>query len=86
METYLSRFFPHALASERRGKIIIFKKKEDKSLYNAWEIYKQLLRRCPMYGIEKITQMDIFYHAMNYTSKGTVVVHSGGKVLRKLLS
>ena len=34
--------------------------------------YKQLLRRCPIHGIEKMTQMDIFYHAMNYTSKGTI--------------
>ena len=25
-----------------------------------------------MHGIEKMTQMDIFYHSMNFTSKGTV--------------
>ena len=25
-----------------------------------------------MHGIEKMTQMDIFYHAMNYTSKGII--------------
>ena len=25
-----------------------------------------------MHGIEKMTHMDIFHHAMNYTSKGTV--------------
>ena len=25
-----------------------------------------------MHGIEQMTQMDIFYHAMNYSSKGTV--------------
>ena len=50
----------------------MFKQKEDESLYNAWERYKQLLRRCPMHVIEHMTQMDIFYHAMNYTSKGIV--------------
>ena len=69
VEPYLTRFFPHALTLERIGEIISFKHKEDESLYNAWERYKQLLRRCPMHGIEKITQMDIFYHEMNYTSK-----------------
>ena len=31
-----------------------------------------------MHGIEQMTQMYIFYHAMNYTSKGTVDVTSGG--------
>ena len=41
VKAYLSRFFPHALTSERRGEIIVFKQKEDESLYNAWERYKQ---------------------------------------------
>ena len=45
VEAYLSRFFPPTLTLERRGKIIAFKQKEDESLYNAWERYKQLLRR-----------------------------------------
>ena len=65
----MSRFFPLALTSEKRGEIIVFKKGEDESLYNAWERYKRLLKRCPMHGIDLTTQMDIFYHAMNYTSK-----------------
>ena len=35
VETYMSRFFPPALTSERRGEIIVFKQGEDESLYNA---------------------------------------------------
>ena len=34
VEAYLSKFFPHALTSKRRGEIIAFEKKEDESLYN----------------------------------------------------
>ena len=83
MEAYLSIFFPHALTSERRGEIIAFKQKEDESLYNAWERYKQLLRRCPMHGIEQMNQMDIFYHAMNYTLKSIVDAAFGGASRRK---
>ena len=83
VEAYLSRFFPSTLTFERRGEIIAFKQKEDESLYNAWERYKQLLRRCPMHGFEQMTQMDIFYHAMNYTLKGTVDAASGGAFRRK---
>ena len=55
MEAYLGIFFPPALTSKRRGEIITFKHKEDESLYNAWERFKQLLRRCPMHGLEKMT-------------------------------
>ena len=72
MEAYLRRFFPPTLTSKRRGEIIFFKQKEDESLFTTWKRFKQLLSRCPMHGIKNMTQMDIFYHAMNYTSKGTV--------------
>ena len=65
VEAYMSRFFPPVLTSERRGEIIVFKQGEDESLYNAWERYKRLLKRCPMHGINLTTNMDIFYHSMN---------------------
>ena len=72
MEAYLSRFFSSSLTSERRGEITTFKQGEDESLYTAWERYKRLLKRRPMHGIDLKTQMDIFYHSMNYTSKGII--------------
>ena len=68
----MSRFFPPTLTAERRGEIIVFKYGEDESLYTTWERFKRLLKRCPMHGIDLTTQMDIFYHAMNYASKGII--------------
>ena len=82
-EAYINRIFPPALSSERIWEIIAFLHREDESLYNAWERYKQLLRRCPMHGIEQMKQMDIIYHAMNYSSKGTVDAASRGAFKRK---
>ena len=35
VEAYMSRFFPHALTSKRRGEIIVFKQGDDESPYNA---------------------------------------------------
>ena len=70
VKAYMSRFFPLALTSKRRGEIIFFKQGEDVSLYNTWERYKILLKRCPIHGIYLTTQMDILYHAMNYASNG----------------
>ena len=70
----MSKFFPLALTSKRRGEIIVFKQGEDESLYTAWKRFKRLLERCPMHGIDLTTQMDIFYHSMNYTSKGIIDV------------
>ena len=68
----MTRFFPPTLTAGRKEEIIVFKQREDESLYTAWERFKRLLKRCPMHGIDMKTQMDIFYHAMNYTSKGII--------------
>ena len=65
VEAYMSRFFPPTLTAERRGEIIVFKQGGEESLYNAWERFKRLLKRCLMHGIDLTTQMDILYHAMN---------------------
>ena len=68
----MSIFFPPALTTKRRREIIVFKQGEDESLYTTWEIFKRLLKICPMHGIDRTTRMDIFYHAMNYASKGII--------------
>ena len=79
----MSRFFPPALTSERRGEIIVFKQGDDESLYNAWERYKRLQKRFPMHGIDLTTLMDIFYYSMNYTSKGIIDAACCGAFKRK---
>ena len=79
----MSRFFHPTLTFERRGEIIVFKQGDDESLYNPWERYKRLLKRCPMHGIDPTTQMDIFYHSINYTSKGIIYAACCGAFKRK---
>ena len=83
VKAYMSRFFPPALTVERRGEIIVFKKGEDESLYNAWDRFKRMLKRCPMHEIDLPTHMDIFYHAMNYTSKGIIDASCCGAFKRR---
>ena len=79
----MERFFPLALTSERRREIIAFKQGEEESLYNAWERYKKLLKVCLMHGIDQITQMEIFYHVMNYSLKGIIDAAYCGAFKRK---
>ena len=72
VEAFMSKFFHLTLTTEIIGEIIVFKQGGDESLYTVWESFKRLLKRSPMHGIDLITQMDIFYHAMNYTSKDII--------------
>ena len=79
----MGRFFHLSLTSKRGGKIILFKQGQDESLYNTWESYKRLLKRCLMHGVDLTTQMDIFYHSMNYISKGVIDAACCGAFKRK---
>ena len=79
----MSRFFPQALTAERREEIIVIKQGEDESLNVAWERFKRLLKRCPMHEIDLTTQMNIFYHAMNYASKGIIDASCCGAFKRR---
>ena len=83
VEAYMGKFFPPALTFERRGEIIVFKKGKEEILYNAWKIFKRLLKRCPIHGIDLTTQMDIFFHAMNYASKGIIDASYCGAFMRR---
>ena len=42
-----------------------------------------MLKRCPMHGINLSTHMDIFYLAMNYTSKGIIDASCCGAFKRR---
>ena len=79
----MSRFFPPALASKRKEEIIVFKQGEEESLFNARERFKRFLKRCPIHGIYLTTQMDIFYHAMIYASKGIIDASCCGDFKRR---
>ena len=61
----------------------MFQQGEDESLYIAWERFKRLLKRCPMHGIDLKKQMDIVYHALNYTSKDIINASCCGAFKRK---
>ena len=56
--------------------------REKRRVYNAWERFKRLLKICPMHGIDLTTQMDIFYHAMNYASNG-IIDASGRRAFKR---
>ena len=83
VEAFLGIFFPSSLTTERIREIIVFQQGEDESLYTAWEMYKRLLKRCPMHGIDLKTRIDIIYHSLNDTSKGIVDASCCGAFKRK---
>jgi len=52
-KVFLAKFFPPSKMASLRDQITSFTQREDESLYEAWERFKDLLRLCPLHGLQK---------------------------------
>jgi len=50
---FLAKFFPPSRTTSLRNQITSFTQREDESLCEAWERFKDLLRLCPDHGLQK---------------------------------
>ena len=56
---------------------------DDESLYEAWERYKELLRKCPYHGIPHCIQLETFYNGLNAHTRMVVDTSANGALLSK---
>ncbi|KAL4329468.1 hypothetical protein AHAS_Ahas13G0303100 [Arachis hypogaea] len=77
---FLTKFFPPQKLSKLRVEVQTFRQKEGESLYEAWERYKQLIRRCPLDMILDWTILDIFYDGLSEASKMSLDHSAGGSL------
>ena len=52
-------------------------------LYNAWDRFKELLRKYPQHGYELSAQVKIFYNGLNYSTRTLVGATCGGSITMK---
>ncbi|KAG8475504.1 hypothetical protein CXB51_032277 [Gossypium anomalum] len=53
------------------------------TLYDAWERYKDLLRRCPHHGLPLWLQVQTFYNGVNPSKRQMIDVAAGGTINNK---
>ena len=82
VETFLTKFFPPQLTSQFRAKITQFQQIDQETLYDAWDRFKELLRKCPQHGYELSAQVK-FYNGLNYSTRTLVDVECGGSITMK---
>ncbi|MCH87150.1 hypothetical protein A2U01_0008016 [Trifolium medium] len=82
-EKFLTKHFPPIKNARMRIEIISFRQAEDESLYEAWERFKELLRKCPHHGIPSCIQLETFYHGLLTSSRYTLDTSAGGAILEK---
>ncbi|KAK1588051.1 hypothetical protein Q3G72_019426 [Acer saccharum] len=62
-----------------------FSQFELESLYEAWERYKELLRKCPCHGMPKWSIVEKFYRGMNLSTHQFVDASAGGSLMNKFM-
>ncbi|KAA3466231.1 Retrotransposon gag protein [Gossypium australe] len=66
---FLHKFFPTSRAIQLRHDIANFKQFEGENLYEAWERFNSLLRKCPHYSKQNFLQLQIFYNGLDRSLK-----------------
>ena len=68
-----------------RGQINGFTQKDDESLFEAWERYKNMLRLFPHHGLEPWIIIHTFYGGLLYNGKLSLDAAAGGALMDKPL-
>ena len=80
---FLSRFFPPAKAAKYRGDINNFIQLDGETLYEAWDRFKELIRKCLHHGIEKWMLVHNFYNGLLGTTRTMIDAASGGAFMKR---
>ncbi|XP_062094095.1 uncharacterized protein LOC133800149 [Humulus lupulus] len=82
-QKFPAKYLPLAKSARIRGEINNFCQFEGESLYDAWERFKELLRKCPHHGIVKWMLEHTFYNGLKGNIRTIIDAAAGGEFMRK---
>ncbi|GJW09468.1 reverse transcriptase domain-containing protein [Tanacetum coccineum] len=62
---FINKFFPPSKTTNLRNEFTRFQQRFDKTFYEAWDRFNDLLRACPHHGFSELHQLDTLYNALN---------------------
>src|SRR3954467_10015239 len=84
-KAFIYKYFPPSRASQLKNEILGFQQQDGETLYEAWERYKDLLRKCPNHELPKWVQVQTFYNGSLPSTQETIDAASGGSLNNKTL-
>ena len=82
-DKFLQRFFPPARAAQTQVEIYQFQKKPNETLYDAWNRFCKLLRKCPQHGLSTMQKVTIFYRGSDVATREKIDNAAGGSIMKK---
>ncbi|GJZ61507.1 reverse transcriptase domain-containing protein [Tanacetum coccineum] len=80
---FINFFFPPSKTTNLRNEITNFRQIAQESFSEAWERFKELLRKCPSTGFSLMHQLDTFYNSLSYNDQDSLNSAAGGNFLYK---
>ncbi|KAL5538589.1 hypothetical protein UlMin_045511 [Ulmus minor] len=83
VQKFLAKFFPPAKTAKLRNEITSFTQYDQESLCEAWERFKEMLRKCPYHGIPIWLQVSTFYNGLVSNYRAVINAAAGGSLMGK---
>ncbi|XP_070034762.1 uncharacterized protein [Nicotiana tomentosiformis] len=80
---FLDKYFSSAKTGKFRREIHNFCQKETQTVFEAWERFKELVRKCQHSGIELWMQLQYFWDGLTPASRRTLSNTAGGPLMKK---
>ncbi|GJV35167.1 reverse transcriptase domain-containing protein [Tanacetum coccineum] len=80
---FLNQFYPHSKTRELRKEIMNFQQVFGETFFEAWERFKDLLRKCPHHGFSLLHQIDFFYNGLCQSDQDSLNTIAGGNLMTR---
>ncbi|KAL4290887.1 hypothetical protein GQ457_14G012560 [Hibiscus cannabinus] len=80
---FIIRYSSTVMTDKLRNDITSFCQTDDESMYEAWDRYKELFRKCPMHGFNEWTKVIMFYNGVNAPTRMMLDASANGTLLDK---
>ncbi|KAI3736281.1 hypothetical protein L6452_15820 [Arctium lappa] len=81
--TFLHKFFPPGRTTQLMAEITHFVQWDQETLYEAWERYKNMLKKCPHHGLHSWVIIQTFFGGLHQQYKNDITVAAGGALMNK---
>ncbi|XP_038973879.1 uncharacterized protein LOC120105457 [Phoenix dactylifera] len=82
-QAFLSKYFSPGKTAKLRNDITSFAQFDGESLYEAWERFKDLQRKCPHHGLPDWLIVQTFYNGLTHSVRITIDAAAGGTLMSK---
>ncbi|GJR27014.1 reverse transcriptase domain-containing protein [Tanacetum coccineum] len=80
---FVNYFFPPSKTTNLKNDIMNFQQRFDETFSEAWDHFKDLLRKCPHHGFSELHQIDTFYNALTQSDQDSLNAAASGNLLNR---